>query len=79
MNGKRYGTDYVPGPGESFLGEEPGEYIISTHNIYGRSEEDIRREEMKIAEDLPEGATLERHQNADGSITIIERYKRRER
>ena len=74
MNGEKYGTDYVPGPGEHFMGDSgEGSYIISTHNVNGRSEEAIRAKERAVSEYLPVGAVLERHQNADGSITLIEK------
>ena len=80
INGQKYGTDYVPGPGEHYMGDSGnGGTIISTYNVMGTSEEDIRRKEVAVAEYLPEGATLERHQNADGSITLIEKIPSRQR
>lgn len=78
-NGYNYGTDYVPGPGEQFFGDAGKcDFIISTHNVQGRREEDILAAERKIAEFLPEGATIERHQNGDGSITLIEKIPSRD-
>ena len=74
QNRIKYGTDYVLGPGEKFLVDEgESNYIVSTYNVNGRSEADIIAKEKALSEYLPEGAVLERHQNADGLITLIER------
>ena len=73
-NGLNYGNDYVPGPGEHFMGDTPRDddrWMIQTFNAGGRNEvakEQLRRDIMANA---PEGSILETHVNADGSETFV--------